>query len=1036
MYLTARQPELLSFFNRIHPAKTIRCLFFCGFVWCGNLLSAHEKIDFSQDIQPIFSQKCLSCHGPDQQEAGLRLDLREGTLVELDSGAHAIVPGSAETSELIRRLTTDDVDQRMPPVGEGESLSKEEIEAIRSWISAGAPWSVHWAYRKLQRPEPPLTQDSQWCHNDIDRFVLANLERAGMTPSPGADRYTLIKRLYYDLLGLPPTLEAVDSFVHNPSQHAYEELVDDLLKSPRFGERQGRHWLDKARYADSDGYEKDSPRLSAWRYRDWVIDAINRDLPFDQFSIKQLAGDLIPEATPLDQLATAFHRQTLTNTEGGTDQEEFRVKAVVDRVNTTGTVWLGLTVGCAQCHSHKYDQISQQEYYEFFAFFNNGDEETADVLANQFPSREQARELELELKPVIDRLEERRAQLAIDLPRLEEQIVRQLDDRKIPSQTEYEISSIQSQEKVEFQPLEDGSYLVSGTNPAEDKYTLDGTTTIDSIVGVQIEVLADASLPSGGPGRAAHGNFVLSEARVYAGTAQQFSTSDIVPLASARSAYSQSGWPVEATIDGDKTTGWAVAPQLNNNHHTTILFKQPVSTQSEGDQPFHFNVILEQSYGEQHTIGRFRVSLLDEAEFVPEYARQIIGLASDHRTSDQQQQLVDFFASRDVVASQLRSQVDDLQSRITEALGQGKTMDVRVISQRETPRQTHVLHRGDFLQPGDEVFPATLSILPALKSNPTHDSPSRLDLARWLFDESNPLTPRVAANHLWSHLFGYGLVRTMNDFGVRGEPPTHPDLLDWLAVEYRHLGWSRKALMKTVLMSSTYRQASSIAKSDPAAQIQDPENKLLHRQNRFRVEAEIVRDLYLAAGDLLSDKIGGPSVFPPLPQGIADLSYNNNFRWKISTGEDRYRRGIYTFFKRTSPHPNLLTFDCPDANTTNVSRQTSNTPLAALATLNNKVFFEAAQAMATRVLNSQFSDDASRMMYAMRLCVARPATQTELDELVSLLKQAKLWYAEHTDQSRLLVGKYQPEGIPVEETAAWVATCRVVMNQDEFISRE
>ena len=559
---------------------------------------------------------------------------------------------------------------------------------------------------------------------------------------------------------------------------------------------------------------------------------------------------------------------------------------------------------------------------------------------------------------------------------------------------------------------------------------------MDTIAGVRIDVLADKSLPSGGPGRASHGNFVLSEVRVYAGAAQQFSTSDIVPLASASSDYSQSDWPVKAAIDGDKTTGWGVAPQLNNDHHITILFEQPVSTQTEGDQPFHLSVVLEQSYGKQHTIGRFRVSLMDEVRFVPEYVRQIIALASDHRTSDQQQKLLDFFASRDVVASQLQNQVDDLQIRIDEALGQGKTIDVRVISQREAPRKTHVLHRGDFLQPGDEVFPTTLSILPSLKSNPTHAAPSRLDLARWLFDESNPLTPRVAANHVWSHFFGHGLVRTMNDFGVRGEPPTHPDLLDWLAVEYRHLGWSRKALMKTILMSSTYRQASSIAEADPAAQTRDPENRLIHRQNRFRVEAEIVRDLYLAAGNLLSDKIGGPSVFPPLPQGIADLSYANNFRWKISTGEDRYRRGMYTFFKRTSPHPNLLTFDCPDANTTNVSRQTSNTPLAALATLNNEVFFEAAQAMARRVLKSEFGDDASRMMYAMRLCVARPATQTELDELVSLLKQSKLWYAEHTDESRLMVGEYQPEGVSVEETAAWVATCRVVMNQDEFISRE
>ncbi|MEE3220715.1 MAG: DUF1549 and DUF1553 domain-containing protein, partial [Planctomycetota bacterium] len=489
--------------------------------------------------------------------------------------------------------------------------------------------------------------------NEIDFFVLARLETAGISPSPAADRHTLIKRLYCDLIGLPPEPAVVDAFVDDRSPQAYEMLVDRLLASAHFGERWGRHWLDKARYADSDGYEKDRPRPNAWRYRDWVIDAVNNDMPFDQFTIEQLAGDLLPSAAPMQHLATAFHRQTLTNTEGGADQEQFRVEAVFDRVETTGIAWLGMTVGCARCHSHKYDQISQHEYYRLFAFFNSGAE--------------------------------------------------------------------------------------SNTNVPKGKDN---------------------------------------------GTAKQ------------------------------------------------------------------------------------------------------------------------------------------------------EMMSVRVISQR--PRKTHLLHRGDFLSPEGEVRPGTLATLHSFKSRLEEGPADRLDFSRWLVDSENPLTPRVTVNGVWKHLFGKGLVGTANDFGVRGEPPSHPRLLDWLAKTFTSqeggAAWSRKGLIKRIVMSASYRQSSH---HRPALAETDPGNQLLYRQNRFRVEGEIVRDFYLTIGGLLSQKIGGPSVFPPMPPDIAALSYANNFKWNTSKGDDRYRRGMYTFFKRTAPHPNLTTFDCPDANTAKVKREISNTPLQSLALLNN-----------------------------------------------------------------------------------------------------
>jgi hypothetical protein len=724
---------------------------------------AAPAAEFDPDIRLIL-QNCSRCHGGIKRQNGLSFLRRADALAPTRSGARAIVPGKPDESELLRRVGATGRG-RMPP--DGKPLSSSQIEALRRWIAAGAPWDEHWSFAARKRQAPPAVKDGAWPANAIDHFVLHRLEDQGIRPSPQADRPTLIRRLYLDLLGLLPEIREVDTFLADTRPDAYEILVDRLLASPHYGERWGRHWLDLARYADSDGYEVDKVRPHAWYWREWVIRAVNEDLPFDRFTIEQLAGDLLPGAGFAQKLATAFHRQTLTNNEGGIDKEEYRVKAVMDRATTTATVWLGLTLGCTQCHNHPYDPLSQREFYGLYAFFNNADE--------------------------------------ADLPLSKEAVARY-------------------------------------------------------------------------------------------------------------------GW------EGLKTA---------------LIEKKSAKMQQ---------------------------------------------------------------------------------------------VQLAVLAERDRPRPTYLFHRGDFLRPKQEerIAPGLPSVLHALAPNPSAPL-NRLGLARWLMAPSNPLTPRVAANHLWLHLFGQGLVRTPDDFGARGEPPTHPELLDWLADEFIRRDWSRKQMIRLIVTSATYRQSS---RHRPELAQADPQNRLLHRQNRYRVEAEIVRDLHLVAGGLLAPRIGGPSVFPPIARDLEKISFRSQLTWPTSTGRDRYRRGMYTFFKRSLPEPNLVVFDCPDTSAPAVQRGTSNTPLQALTTLNNEVFVEAAQALAKRVLQSGPRTDKERVAFAFRLALARPATDRESGRLLDLLRTSQTWYHGHEQQARHTAGAFCPEGATAAETAAWVATVNVLLNLDEFMTRE
>jgi len=1013
------------------------------------------KIDLVRDVQPLLKRHCFKCHAGDKREGGFRLDQRTGAFAGGDEGV-AIKKGDSANSSLIKRVSGDDPDLVMPP--EGDRLTPAEVSVLKLWIDQGAVWPDsaaggnvrpdHWSYQPVTRPDLPSVRNDNWVRNPVDAFVLARLESRKFEPSSEADRHTLIRRLYLDLLGLPPQPGEVDAFVGDTSPQAYDELVAKLLQSPHFGERWGRHWLDMARYADSDGYEKDRARPNAWRWRDWVIDAINKDIPFDQFTVEQLAGDLLPNATADQKLATAFHRQTLTNTEGGTDQEQFRVEACFDRTETTGAIWLGLTVGCARCHTHKYDAITQREYYQMFGFFNNGDETNLQVPI----SEEATAKYEKDLAAHNAKLAKQQAaltQLRMSLiPKLStwetdygERVAALKSVGASPiSWHAAKFESAKASSGAKFTRQEDGSYLVEGPTlgkpaPDKDEYTLLLRAPAGEITGLKVETIPDKQLPSSGAGRAKNGNFVLSDLRLYSAATREVKKEHRQTLAVARADFSQDKFPSAHAIDGDVAkTGWAVSPKMNEAHSAEFVTGSPLPELKER----WIQVVLDQQYGGQHTIGRFRVSIRTgshPSDGLSNDVLAILNMPAGKRSTKQQDELLDWFVRHDTDGGKLTSAVDALKKQAPKP----PLMSVRVLAQRvNAPRDTHVLRRGEFLDPikDQTIVPTGLSVLHELK--PRGESRGdRLDLAQWLAASDNPLTPRVTVNHVWKQLFGEGIVRTVNDFGVRGEEPTHPKLLDWLADEFRgNLGWSRKELIRTIVTSATYRQ-SSVAR--PELIEVDPQNLLLARQNRTRVEAEIIRDLSLSVSGLLSSKIGGPSVFPPLPPGVAELSYAGNFKWATSKGDDRYRRGLYTFFKRTSPHPNLTLFDCPDSNLTCVSRNSSNTPLQALTLLNNEIFVEAAREFGNQIRVHE-GPDRVRLTRAFRLCVSRQPTAPELDQFQEMLNASRKWYEANKDAALALratgTKSEAPEnGSEDVEAAAWVATCRIMLNMDEFITR-
>jgi mono/diheme cytochrome c family protein len=1119
------------------------------------------RVDFTREVRPLLARRCFACHGPDAgaRQADLRLDRGQDARRERD-GYRVIAPGDPAGSELVARIISRD--EPMPPPEHGERLAPEEVALLTRWIEEGARYLPHWAFVPPRRATPPEVAQAAHARGPLDRFVLARAEAAGLTPAPEADRYTLARRLSLDLTGLPPSFEAARAFAQDPRPDAYELLVERLLASPAYGERWAAVWLDQARYADSTGHGSD-PLRSIWRYRDWVIDAYNRNLPYDEFIIEQLAGDLLPNASGEQHLATAFHRNTMTNTEGGTDDEEFRVAAVKDRVNTTGQVFLGLTFGCAQCHSHKFDPISQAEYYGFFDFFNQtaDTDRPDDAPLRATPTAEQARafdDLTARIDALVAERDDPERDVAPALARWEEaRAARAARWRPLAPLV------ATSSGGATLTVAGDASIQAAGASPETDVYTLRFAPP-GRVKGLRLEVLPDREQPAGGPGRApGNGNIVLNDvelrvpggppvaarsARIdlpgarrilslaevevlvagenvaprgaaaqssvaYAGPAERaidgntsgvFSDGSVthtateddpwwtldlgathaveglrvwnrtdgdleqrlaglrvalldeagavvwrsapagvpapvlalgpadgarIAFARASADYSQPDWSIDFAIDGRQggDSGWGLSPRLGLPHHAVFELAEPLAAQE-------LELALHQEYGAHHTIGRLRVSFTDADVVDAALSRELAAVVAQPaaaRSAVARALLTEHFRSIDPALA-------GLNARIAALLAERDALDVQqtpvmVELPPDRRRTTHVLIKGNFLQQGEVV---TAAVPAALHAWPADAPRDRLGLARWIASEQSPLTARVAVNRVWARLFGTGLVETQGDFGAQGAQPSHPALLDWLAVEFMQSGWDQKALLRTIVTSATYRQAS---RADAGALARDPQNRLLARGPRFRLEAEMVRDVALSISGLLSHELHGPSVYPPQPDGLWQAAFNGQRTWPTSTGAARFRRGVYVFLRRTIPYPSLDTFDAPSREVCTVRRIRTNTPLQALVTLNDPVFVEAAQGLARRILREVDGDDLARAARGLELALARPAEPARARVIAALVADARAHFAQRVDEAALLAGARRaalgdlPAGADVRAHAAWTVAANVLLNQDAVL---
>ena len=1124
-------------------------------------------IDFNHDIRPILSNNCLACHGPDEKErkAKLRLDTRDGATADND-GIRAVVAGNIDASELIYRITTDDPDELMPPPKHGKHLTAGQVAIFKQWIKEGANYETHWSYVKPSRPAvPPLANGDVKDGNAIDAFLEIQRKRKGLSASPEADKHTLIRRLSLDLTGLPPTIEEVDRFIADNSPDSYPELVDRLLAKTAFGEHWARMWLDLARYADSSGYA-DDPARTIWAYRDYVINAFNQNKPFNQFTIEQIAGDLLEKPTNAQLVATAFHRNTQTNNEGGTNDEEYRNVAIVDRVNTTMATWMGTTMACAQCHTHKYDPISQEEYFRMFAILNQTQDadrrdESPTVPVLSGAQKQQQEDIEERIAELEKLLVIPDAQNLEALAKWEAGLVGE-KKQWIPLG---EISA-RAESGATFTRLDDGSYLVGGKSAPTDTYTIEGIAKNTAITAVRLDVLSHESLNHGkGPGRK-KGNFVLNEielvsaadspskrgrfvridlpgkgkilniaeVQVFSGTenvalkgtaSQAGNYADAVAgraidgntngkyqagsvahtaldrenlfwevdlgephdisrivvwnrtdagvgprldgfrlsllddkrgtvwsetykkapqrekeislgggqravFSHATSSFDQEKFGVALAVDGnaDGQSGWAVAPQAGKDHHAVFELASPLPG---GKLQF----ILRQTYGE-HAIGRFRISVSSSPQAhraLPHKLAEIIAIPVKKRSETQAAELLHHFSGLNPQTVKTSAELTQLRKQLA-GLKPATTVPVMRELAAGKERKTNIQMRGNYLDKGKEVSPG----LPAV-FHPPEDTRKmdRLTLAKWLTDEDNPLTARVMANRLWEMIFGIGIVPTSEEFGSQGELPTHPQLLDWLAVEFMESGWDMKAFLKLLVTSAAYRQDSRINGNSIET---DPDNRLLARGPRFRLSAEMIRDQALAVSGLLSSKMYGAPVRPPQPSFGINAAFGGGIDWTTSQGEDKYRRGLYTTWRRSNPYPSMATFDAPNRETCTVSRSRTNTPLQALVTLNDPVYIEAAQTLGRRMHAAAISAKSatSGIGQGFRLCLSRPASESELKRLVKLFNNAHSHYKQNPAAATMMAT--QPIGAaPADADHAQLAALAVVgnvlLNLDEFLMK-
>src|SRR5438876_6290458 len=1156
-------------------------------------------VDFDRDIHPILSDNCFACHGPDEKErkAKLRLDRKDDAFKPLKSGGYAIVPGHPEKSELVARLTAKDEDDLMPPPKSGKTLTSAQVDSLRRWIAEGANWQSHWALVKPERPPLPAVENKKWPRHEMDYFVLARLEKEGLKPSPEADRTTLVRRVTCDLTGLPPTPQEVDAFLADRNPDAYEKLVDRLLDSPRYGEHEARYWLDAARYADSHGYHIDSER-SIWKYREWVIDAFNQNMPFDEFTTEQLAGDLLPNATTVQKIASGYVRCNMSTGEGGAIEDEYKSKYTFDRVETTSTIWLGLTMTCARCHTHKYDPIQHREYYGLYALFNNLDESIMDGNRPnpdpfiKLPSREQAERQEW-LKKRIDEGKKKIEAPMPDLDPAQMEWAGKWHDKLGARWTVLAPEGLKSTNGTEFKILDDQSVLAEGANPEEDVHEATLKLEPGSLTAIRLEALPHPSLPNQSSARAEDGRFELSEfeAEIAAADAEGKSGEPKkLKFARAVADLSAGDKQIGKAFDGKAETAWTIPTDAVTEPHTALfVLGEPAKVQKNSELRVRLHY---QSSKSKRAIGRWRLAAAQDeelaewltppkpepwqvigpfkseslrmglaAEYEPEKAidlntsypgvreeirwaargdledskshkfvdelHGVHGVFYFYRTlkldADRKVDLTlradDLFKvwvnDRLVLEQSTRRKSEEGPAKLTVDLKQGEnTILVKAVNHQgacyftfnadlndldkvpgdvasilaattapsgsdktrvrdfyrravspefkelldtvakwreekeviekeipttmvakelDKPRDTFVLMRGEYDKKGEKVEPGVPAILPPWPK----DAPkNRLGLSKWLVDPAHPLTARVNVNRFWQQFFGVGMVKTTEDFGVQGERPSQPELLDWLATEFIGSGWNVKHLQRLIVTSATYRQSSRVT---PALLAKDPENRLLARGPRFRLDAEAVRDTALFVSGLLVQQEGGQSVKPWQPSGLWEaVSYNNSQKYVPDTGEGEYRRSLYIYWKRQSPPPNMLIFDAPTREYCVVRRPRTNTPLQALTLLNDPQFVEASRAFAQRIMTEAADDPKRRIIYAFRLATARTPDADEIKVLLDIYHQQLAEYRKDKDAAENLlgVGGFKAKAdLDQGELAAWTTIASMLLNLDETVTK-
>ncbi len=1106
-------------------------------------------VDFQREIRPILSQNCFVCHGPDEtdRKANLRLDLRAEALKPAKSGANAIVPGQPEKSEMIARVLNADLDERMPPTKSGKKLSAHEIDLLRRWIAEGAPYATHWAYVKPERPPFPTIKHERWARNGLDYFIVSRLEREGLQPSPEADRQTLIRRVSLDLTGLPPTPTEVRAFLADPRGDAYESLVNRLLDRQAFGEHWARMWLDLARYADSAGYA-DDPLRTIWSYRDYVIDAFNKNKPFDQFTIEQIAGDLLDDPTDEELVATAFHRNTMTNNEGGTSDEEFRSAAIVDRVNTTMSVFMGTSIGCAQCHTHKYDPITQEEYFKFYAILNNTEDadrsdESPTLKLFTRSQKEQRAEWEGQIYSLKNKLSTPTEELLKGYENWEREFPRAADWKSLKPGKGLLKREEATGIKENTVTVEDG--------PATETYSLEFSIEPELFNALQLRSSADHKDDSAimhisatliGPKATLAGRYIrvelpgkekilsLAEVQVFSGKenialtgkAEQSSTELDAPAALAIDGNTEGEFKAKSVThtqtsvdpwweldlknsqevsriviwnraDGGvqkRLSDFRVA--LLNDRHEPVWERDvkeapnpSVAFNVDGTQVLSFagayseasvpgtdpvDLLASSSKGEKGwsppspeegsvtflleknltpepgsklalnitrrspraTKVSFQVAVSSDPKF-PAYARVPSGVLAllsgcsctlseeDTRTITQhylRQIAPELQPERDQIAS-LQKNLDSVQPY---------TVPVLHELAGNARRKTHLQYRGNYLDLGKEVQEGVPAAFASLSPGA---EPARLKLAKWLVSTNNPLTARVAANRFWEQIFGIGIVRTAEEFGAQGELPSHPELLDYLATEFMEQHWDVKAFLKLLVTSAAYRQSSRVT---PELAERNPDNRLVARGPRFRLPAEAVRDQALFAGGMLSGKIKGPSVRPLQPSSGLSAAFGSSVDWKTSEGEDRFRRALYTEWRRTSPYPSMTTFDAPNREICTIRRNRTNTPLQALVTLNDPVYLEAARGLARRMLQAGRTVP-ERIRLGFEICLARGPSETELSRLALLVDEALSDFRQSPERSKQMASLEHADSSERAELAAWTTVANVLLNLDETLMK-